>query len=527
MIRRLAALTLLAVMATVAPVHAQDQPISRREKLSPALQKALKSGARSVRVLVRMRGHRGAAPVANLTGAPAAMQLAVRRDEARQAAASLLEYLQSSASETRSLPAAPGSPRASETARADAGRPTQLWIANSVCLEASARTLDELAARPDVAGIYQDVRIQAIPRGELVRGGAADAAAAEAGAQLWGLEKVGAARVWNVHGLRGEGIAVGHIDTGVDASHPAMVGKVLRFKDFVNGRAEPYDDDGHGTHTAGTLCGSGLGVAPAAKLIVAKALDSTGTGMLSTLLAAMQWMLDPDGDPATHDAPVCVSNSWGIERKAMTDLGAEETFFWDAVQAWRDAGTLPLFAAGNTGAGTEVVPGVYPIALAVGATDALDGSPAYSAGGPSTWNGLTRIKPDLCAPGAAIVSAVPGGKMQSLNGTSMACPHVAGVVALVKQARPSVTLSELGQILRSTLTDLGPAGADERFGAGQIDAMAAVNRALSLPSPGSSHAGGASTPAPTPEAARQKISGGLVGLLLGLAALMGLALLAS
>ncbi|MBI3891216.1 MAG: S8 family serine peptidase [Candidatus Wallbacteria bacterium] len=524
---------LLTILLATTGARAQEGWYQVRRKLTPSVQRAIGSGTGAVRVLVRMRGQHGLPAISGLVGADNAVRTALRREEARRSAGMLLDFL--ATRQANGLKATPlvHDIRASVTAlAAPAPRVQELWIANTVLLEADAALLRELAARPDVERIYRDVRVQAIPSRELIRKAGATAMAAGGN---WAVDKVRARDAWSTYGVRGEGVVIGHIDTGVDAAHPALEGRVLRFRDFVNGKTEPYDDEGHGTHTAGSICasGDGIGVAPGARLVVAKALDNEGSGELSKLLAAMQWMLDPDGDPSTNDRPTAVSCSWGVDRRQMKDLGAEETFFWDAVQAWRDADMLPVFASGNSGPSSEVIPGAYPISLAVGATDAGDSSASYSSGGPSTWNGLTYTKPDLCAPGSAIVSTVPGGQTRSMSGTSMACPVVAGVAALIKQARPQASAREIEQILLSSVVDLGDPGKDVRFGAGRIDALAAVAKAKQAASPAP-----APVVRPTPPAAppthttpgqrqeiQNRISRGVLMLVVGLVATFGLQLL--
>ncbi len=511
--------------------EAQVPSNSRRDKVTPAVREAMREPGSTIRIIVRMRAKASSPVRATFSQDSAAMRIALRREQARKAASPLLSFLRRlGGSRGKATPSAPTSrPRASSTA--PSAQAQELWIANSVCVDATPEMIRVLAGRRDVERVYRDIRVQAIPPSELRGHGAQKAEAL--GNSNWGLEKIRAPEAWDTYGFRGEGIVVGHIDTGVDGSHPALAGRVIKFKDFVNSRTRPYDDEGHGTHTAGSICasGSGLGVAPGARLIVAKALDSDGSGELSKLLEAMQWMLDPDGDPSTNDRPVCVSNSWGIDRSVMKRLGAEETFFWDAVQAWRDANIIPVFSSGNSGHGTEAIPAAYPIALAVGATNQLDGVPSFSTGGQSRWNGMTYTKPDLSAPGHKVLSTVPGNKLRSLNGTSMAAPHVAGTIALIKQARPAATISEIEQILKSSLRDLGPQGLDDRFGLGRIDVYAAVAIAQGeAPPPVVTPAPPAPTePDPAPEPPRndeikRRVSRGILILAAGLFAAFGFGL---
>ena len=345
-----------------------------------------------------------------------------------------------------------------------------LWAANAVATEVTLDELDRLKQTGALAKVVLDRELNWLPSAMSASAPSApramDSAATEA--ENYGLEKVRAPEAWERFDARGEGIRVGHIDTGVDANHPALAGKVIAFKDFINGKADSYDDQGHGTHSAGSIVANGVGVAPAAKLIVAKSLNQHGSGSLSSLMEAMQWMLDPDGDPSTDDQPHLVSNSWGADRAA---LGDSDEVFRDVVVAWREAGIVPVFASGNAGYGTQSVPGGYPESFAVGATDANDEVASFSTGGPGTWDGVTSVKPDVSAPGVAIVSTMPGGGYEPMNGTSMACPHVAGVVALVMEKNPDLPVDGIIQAMQASSIDLGEPGRDGRFGEGRVDAV--------------------------------------------------------
>ncbi|MBF0543124.1 MAG: S8 family serine peptidase [Candidatus Riflebacteria bacterium] len=288
----------------------------------------------------------------------------------------------------------------------------------------------------------------------------------------WSISKVRAPEVWNKLKIDGSGIVVGHIDTGIDAKHPLLAGKVILFKDFLATQTEPYDDEGHGTHTAGTICGlNGVGVAPGAKLIVAKVFDSGGSGNDENILKAMQWMMDPDGDPKTNDFPKIVSNSWGG--------GPEETAFFEITKNWEALGILPVFAAGNDGPSGKVgTPGCYKQCWAVAATTKSDALAYFSSVGPSTVNGETYVKPDIAAPGQGVISckANSGGALCSESGTSMACPHVAGLAALMLQANPNLTTAQIRDIAESTAIDLGDKGKDNKFGSGRYDAFVCLSK---------------------------------------------------
>ena len=358
----------------------------------------------------------------------------------------------------------------------------RLWLTNALALRASPAEIRRLAADPAVARIEYDAPVRVL--------GPTPAAAPEAPPGLfgrgdWGLAAIGAPAVWRDYGLDGAGVRVGSIDSGVDAGHPDLAGKVVAWRDFAAGRPEPYDDNGHGTHTIGTMVGGAaggapIGVAPGAKVVVAKALDRHGDATLSTLMAACEWIADPDGDPSTADAPSVVNASWGAPSAAGELLRP-------IIARWRQLGIVPVFAAGNTGRSVNA-PASYPESLAVGALGPRGRVARFSSREPAGAAqagpvvGFSQApgtgKPDLAAPGVEVVSSVPGGAWASLSGTSMAAPHVAGTIALLRQADPGLGPAAVEAILRRTARDLGPAGVDGRGGAGALDARAAAAAVL-------------------------------------------------
>ena len=368
------------------------------------------------------------------------------------------------------------------------GQPARrLWLTNRLALRATPAEIRRLARDPAVARIEHDGPLQVL--------GPRTAAAPETPPGLfgrgdWGLAAVGAPAVWRDYGLDGAGVRVGSIDSGVDADHPDLAGKVVAWRDFAAGRPAPYDDNGHGTHTIGTMVGGAaggapIGVAPGAKVVVAKALDRNGDATLSTLMAAAEWIADPDGDPDTADFPTVVNASWGAPSAAADALRP-------IIARWRELGIVPVFAAGNTGR-SVAAPAIYSEALAVGALGPRGRVARFSSREPAVAAqaatvlgsrlGLGTGKPDLAGPGVEIVSSVPGGAWASLSGTSMAAPHVAGAIALLRQADPALGPSAVETILRRTARGLGPAGADGRGGAGALDARAAVAAVLGARAP--------------------------------------------
>ncbi len=351
------------------------------------------------------------------------------------------------------------------------------WIANAISCEATPEAIEQIAARADVKEVIPNEIIQLEPTKDAPQP-KDEVLSKEELTYTYGLKRIKIPELRSVYGLDGQGVVVGEIDTGIDFEHPDLQGKMVAWKDFVNNKPEPYDDQGHGTHVAGTIVGgqtSGLaiGVAPGAKIIGAKAFSSSGSAQSDWLLGAMQWMTDPDGDPSTNDAPPIVSNSWGG--------GPGRTVFLEATQNWVNLGIFPLFAAGNSGpgAGSVGTPGGFLESFAIGATTSEDTIASFSSRGPVTWDGTQHIKPDVSAPGKDVTSAKNGGGYRTISGTSMATPHVAGVIALMLQASPGMGIDQMRELLEGTSDDMGDAGKDNTFGAGRVNALAAAQIAVS------------------------------------------------
>ncbi|MBT3524815.1 MAG: S8 family serine peptidase [Bdellovibrionales bacterium] len=273
---------------------------------------------------------------------------------------------------------------------------------------------------------------------------------------------------------------MGILDSGIDLEHPDLANKVIATQDLITNYPpnESNDGHGHGTHCAGTIVGGAasgqaIGVAPGAQLIVGKIVDDGGSSEFAAILRGMQWIADPDGDPATPDHPHLISNSWGVH----SGLGLLE-----AVNSWLVLGITPIFAAGNRGSnpGTVWAPAQFPDLLAVGAVNSLDQIARFSSRGPVIHLGESYIKPDITAAGVDVLSSSLGGGYLHRSGTSMAAPHVAGVVALMMAANPHLTPFEILTIVRRSAIDLGVKGVDNSYGAGRVDAFDAVRLAQNL-----------------------------------------------
>ena len=285
----------------------------------------------------------------------------------------------------------------------------------------------------------------------------------------WGIERIEIPALWD-QGLTGEGVLVAHLDTGVDAEHPALRGAVAHFAEFDNlGRAaqpspKPHDTDEHGTHTAATLVGrpvngQRVGVAPGARL--ASAIVIEGGNAVARVLAGMDWVL-----------------GLGV-RVLNLSLGFRGWWpdFLAVTRILRRKGVLPVIAVGNEYAGSSRSPGNYREAVSVGALGPDDRVPEFSSSQRFDRN-VDPVVPDLVAPGVGVVSAKPGGGYQEMDGTSMAAPHVAGLAALLLQARPGVAMTRLEKaILHSCARP--PGMSEERGGRGvpsAVRALAALTR---------------------------------------------------
>ena len=356
----------------------------------------------------------------------------------------------------------------------------KLWLVNAVAGRANTIEVARLVERSDVKSVQLDAPVARIAS-------LATSPLPDPGSGNWGTTDVQAPRVWEQLGIDGRGITIGSIDTGADPANPALAGRIANFKDFVSGRAGAYDDNGHGTHTASTMVGvpfegAEIGIAPGARVIVAKAMDSSGIGSGSALLAAAQWMADPDGNPATADYPAVVNNSWSAP-------DPNDPWFRSLLQSWVALGITPVFASGNNGSVGS--PAGYPEVITVGAYDQSHEIPGFSGRSEFIWKALDGTgpasgtvvrKPDLVAPGVGIMSGYGRGWM-TFTGTSMAAPAVAATAAMMRQANPGVTTEEISRILRATARDIGAPGQELASGAGALDTLAAVAMAAGRPVP--------------------------------------------
>jgi subtilisin family serine protease len=351
------------------------------------------------------------------------------------------------------------------------------WNMNGFMAQATPETVVEIADRPEVKKIHLDRTIKLLPTRRV-------AGREEAGKFTYGLEKIGVPELRSSRSeITGKDVIVGILDTGIDPEHSDLKGKMIAYKDFTSSSTKPSDEHGHGTHVAGTISGgdaSGthIGVAPSVKLVIAKVFSASGSATLSGLLRAMEWIVDPDGDPKTNDRPRVVNNSWG--GGAQSDI--KDDPFYQAVQTWVEMDIFPSFAAGNEGPSAETIgsPGCLPNAFAVGATDDADKIARFSSRGPVEMvidgKRTKYTKPDISAPGVNIYSSLPDGQYEAWSGTSMATPHVTGAIALLYQIKPDLTIQQVRDLITKTSQDLGQQGMDDSFGHGRMQINATVDQ---------------------------------------------------
>jgi subtilisin family serine protease len=383
--------------------------------------------------------------------------------------------------------------------------PHRFLAANAIAATLDNAQLTSLAINPlvrQISPIHQRYVLAAEPTPLLLPQQPADPSL-QPDTVEWNIAKIRADEAWSAFGVRGDGAVVGIVDTGVQYDHPALVNSYrgnlgdnsfdhnYSWFDFVNGYLEPYDDNGHGSMGAGIVSGDDggtnqIGVAPGADWIAVKACSGGGSCDDADLLDALDWMIAPtdvsgnNADPAKK--PDIVLGMWGG--------GSCDTYFLPSIQALRAAGIMPVFGIGGGGPNCYTVgsPGDLPEVLASGSTDQNDLVASFSPRGPSCWGG---IKPDVVSPGVNIRTSNNNSGYWTLSGNSPATAHLAGALAMILSANPTLSMEEATEILFSTALciysnqcggDPCP-GANNVYGHGRIDVYEAVNAALSnLPS---------------------------------------------
>ncbi|MBI5557638.1 MAG: S8 family serine peptidase [Deltaproteobacteria bacterium] len=365
-----------------------------------------------------------------------------------------------------------------EMAAADqATRVRSLWLTNAISLSAKASLIKKLAAHPAVESIRVDEVISLVPEQTNVTS-----------LPEWNIDAIGAPELWAL-GFTGQGVVLASMDTGVDVNHADLQerwrGGANSWYDPNGEHLLPYDATGHGTQVMGLLVGgdaggTAIGVAPGAQWIAVKIFNDQDKAPLSVIHLGYQWLLDPDNNPLSDDAPDIVNNSWGFTTNPDECL----LEFQPDIQTLKAAEIAVVFSAGNNGPSpyTSISPANYPESFAVGATDSTDTIAFFSSRGPSSCD--NAVFPDIAAPGASVrtadlttLSGIPNpNPYTTVTGTSFASPHVSGAMALLLSASPGATVTELESALQQSAWDQGLPGSDNDYGAGFMQ----VRQALSL-----------------------------------------------
>ena len=274
------------------------------------------------------------------------------------------------------------------------------------------------------------------------------------GSDPWHLEAIGLAPSSGGERKGGEGVTVVVLDTGVDASHPELAGRIHSAFTFdvdawkANPQDPCTDTQGHGTHVTGLLCGKTVGVAPRAQAVNGVMIPG-GIGKLSEFIFAMEWA----GNQAHVQVVNCSAGLPGFHAEMET-----------AVSGLLSVGVLPVMAIGNEGRGQTRSPGNYSDVVSVGASTKDEKVASFSGGGTVNADGHQYPVPHLVAPGEKIYSCIMGGGYQAWNGTSMATPIVSGIAALILEREPHIAVTDLSEEILAACHSLGmPA---DRQGAG-------------------------------------------------------------
>ncbi|THJ25403.1 MAG: hypothetical protein CAF45_000905 [Nitrospira sp. CG24E] len=301
----------------------------------------------------------------------------------------------------------------------------------------------------------------------------------------WNLTAVKGPDLWTL-GFKGAGVVVAGLDTGVDGDHPDLAaqyrGGANSWYDPHGEHPTPADTDGHGTHAMSlavgrAVGGTAIGMAPDAQWVAVKMFNDAGFSRESVMHQSLQWVLDPDGDVSTDDAPDVVNLSW-----AVATVNVCNRVFQSELDLLRVSGIAVIMSAGNSGpaVSTSVSPANNPGEMSIGSVDSRFMVSTFSSRGPSACDG--GLFPVLVAPGEEVLAAdLSFGGMPlyaTVAGTSFAAPHVTGAVALLMSAAPSATLPVLESALKASAVLVGLDGTSLQSGGGMIDTLAAYRAVL-------------------------------------------------
>jgi len=473
------------------------------EKISPRLVEQAENGITSFDVIVVLNGQADLSTAATKTSkvSKGIYVLAQLQANASQTQAGLINYLNQQGMSYRSF-----------------------YVVNAIQTTGNADQLNTIAQFSTIKKIIANSPYQIEMPTELI------------GSQLtpteieWGIQMIGADQVWGM-GYRGQGAVIGGQDTGYDWVHPALQTK---YRGYINADSadhnynwhdaihsinplngdtissaannpcgldvnEPCDDHRHGTHTMGIMVGSDgenkVGVAPDAKWIGCRSMER-GWGSPASYIECFEWVMAPtdlnNENPNPALAPHAFTNSWGcppIEGCDTSNFSIMET----VVNNVKASGIVVVASAGNSGPECSTVSNpasIFENSFTVGSTQPNDTISEFSSRGPVLVDGSMRMKPNISAPGSQVRSTIPGNDYATFSGTSMAGPHVVGVVALIISANPSLAgqVDQIESIIKQSavvkMTDQdcgvtpGTVIPNNTYGHGRIDALAAVQLAL-------------------------------------------------
>ena len=377
----------------------------------------------------------------------------------------------------------------------------QSWSSRSALLRMTRDELSKLpGSSPNISGVFLNGEVTLPPVAEVRN---VPSQVEQNPCSTWGIERIGALSAWGAYGTRGKAgfgkgpIKVAVLDTGVDSNHPELHGKIKDWAEFDENGAPvgsgPHDSDKHGTHVCGTIAGCHpnaptakypfIGVAPEIELMAGLVLKG-GRGTDYQIIAGIDWAIE-------NGAEVINMSLGGVS----WERDVSDVYTRSILNANR-SGIPVVTSVGNSGAQTSASPGNDCLAFAVGATDYSDRPGGFSGGRTQIIRAsrfidakalpLVYSKPEVSAPGVAVCSCVPGNKYETLNGTSMAAPHVSGAMALLLAATQirSVPVNRrallLQDLIASSVEELGEAGHDHRFGLGRINVLRAIAFAKDL-----------------------------------------------
>jgi serine protease AprX len=493
----------LSVIISFTNIYGQNTPWN--DKISPEIRAQLESGQKVDFLLIFQQQ-------ADVRGA---RFLSSKSEKARFVYAQLEKIAEQTQQQARAL------------LRASEAKSNSLRLVNAIAVSgADAALTRQLASLPEVSGIAPDPWIHMQAPVEI------NTAAQTSDRQgiEWGVAKIHAPEVWAA-GYTGQGITIGGADTGYEWGHPAIQ---QQYRGWNNGAPEhnynwhdaiheasplnsdplgnpcglntlaPCDDNNHGTHTMGTMTGDDgqgnqIGVAPGAQWVGCRNMER-GWGRPSSYLECFEWFLAPTDlngqNPNPDKAPHVINNSWYCSVEEGCIDAQVNDLLRMAVVNLKTSGVVVIISNGNFGpncATTTGPPAYFEESFSVGATREDDALASFSSRGPVTQDGSYRMKPNVSAPGFDVRSCIRGGNYANFGGTSMAGPHVAGLVALLLSARPELAghVADIETILEQTAvyfadtvdcgSSLGAARPNHAFGWGRVDALEALNTALTWP----------------------------------------------